>query len=169
MASTTITYISKWCHGLLKWHYLETGLNYYWWWHQLRTSLWTSNAKLSQRKQIQKRFSKCRSWMILSFKKNWKKENENLWHQYILRSMLADASICTYHAHFLEKTALVFNSNCYKQWWTQLNCLLIDKEAGISLFSKNINLLKKLRKYIVMWSCGINPFLLLYLMMPASM
>ena len=68
----------------------------------------------------------------------------------ILWSVLADASISTYHAHFLEKTALVFNSNCYKQCWTQLNCLLIDRESGISLFSKNINLLKKLQKYTVL-------------------
>ena len=37
-----------------------------------------------------------------------KNENDNPWHQDILWSMLADASICTYHAHFVEKTALVF-------------------------------------------------------------
>ena len=100
---------------------------------------------------------------------NWKNEYKNLWHQYLSRSVLADASICTFHINFLEKIALTFNSICYKQWWNQFKCWLIDRNAGISLFLENYNLLRKLQKYTVMWSCGINPFLILYLMMPASM
>ena len=50
-------------------------------------------------------------------------ENENIWHQYLPWSVLADASICSFHVEFQEMAALAFNSNCYKQWWNQLNCL----------------------------------------------